>query len=37
MNKIPLDNLDQLVDAVFAKYDTNQNGYLEFQEMKKML
>ena len=37
MNKISLDKLDQIVEAVFAKYDTNNNGLLEFHEIRKML
>lgn len=37
MNKISLDNIEQIVEAVFAKYDTNQNGFLEFGEIRKML
>ena len=37
MNKISLDKLEQIVEAVFAKYDTNNNGLLEFHEIRKML
>jgi hypothetical protein len=29
MAKIALDHLEYIVEAVFAKYDVNRNGYLE--------
>jgi Ca2+-binding EF-hand superfamily protein len=37
MAKIALDHLEYIVEAVFAKYDVNRNGYLETNEILTML